>query len=65
MEHWDTIAAERRALADDVDGLTEDQWSTASLCGGWKVRENVIGHLVITQTTSLPAFFLEIAKARG
>ena len=64
MEHWDTIAAERRALADDVDGLTEDQWSTASLCGDWRVRD-VIGHLVITQTTSLRAFFLEIAKARG
>jgi uncharacterized protein (TIGR03083 family) len=64
MEHWATIAAERLALADDVEGLTAEQWDTGSLCGDWRVRD-VIGHLVTIQTTSWPALLIEIAKARG
>ncbi|HTD49614.1 MAG TPA: maleylpyruvate isomerase N-terminal domain-containing protein, partial [Acidimicrobiia bacterium] len=39
MEHWETIAAERLALADLLERLTPEQWATASLCGGWTVRE--------------------------
>ncbi|MBA2523656.1 MAG: maleylpyruvate isomerase N-terminal domain-containing protein, partial [Solirubrobacterales bacterium] len=36
---WDTIHAERRALAVDVDDLTDEQWSRPSLCDGWSVWE--------------------------
>ncbi|MEE6272500.1 maleylpyruvate isomerase family mycothiol-dependent enzyme [Georgenia sp. MJ206] len=42
---WSTAAAERRALADDLDNLTDEQWTTASLCAGWDVR-TVTAHLV-------------------
>jgi uncharacterized protein (TIGR03083 family) len=64
MEHWDTIAAERLALADDLDGLTDEQWRTPSLCGDWTVRE-VLGHLVMSHKTSLPRFGLAVLRARG
>lgn len=36
--------AARAALADDLTGLTDEQWSTPSLCGEWTVRE-VVAHL--------------------
>ena len=64
MEHWDAIAAERTALASDLEGLTPEQWETQSLCGEWSVRE-VLGHLVYVHKMSLPKFAIEIAKARG
>jgi uncharacterized protein (TIGR03083 family) len=64
MEHWDAIAAERRALADEVESLTPEQWATRSLCGEWTVQQ-VIGHLVMPHETSLLKFALQIAKARG
>lgn len=43
---WPTIHAERRALADDLDGLTPEQWMTASLCVGWTVHD-VLAHLLV------------------
>jgi len=30
---WPVIHAERKALAADLQGLTDDQWSAATLCG--------------------------------
>jgi hypothetical protein len=33
------IATERRALADLVDGLDEQQLATPSLCGAWTVQD--------------------------
>jgi uncharacterized protein (TIGR03083 family) len=44
MDHWTTIAAERRALADQLDGLDDAQWATPSLCGEWTVHD-VAAHL--------------------
>ena len=64
MEHWDAIAAERTALAGDLDELTTAQWETQSLCGDWTVRQ-LVGHLVVALTTSLPKFAIEMVKARG
>lgn len=42
---WPVVRRERIALADDLKGLTEEQWVTPSLCGGWRVRD-VVAHLV-------------------
>ena len=53
---WSTIHAERRALAADLDGLTDAQWSTPSLCGEWSVR-GVLGHMTATAELTPPAFF--------
>ena len=64
MEHWDAIAAERTALAGDLEALTTAQWEMPSLCGEWTVRQ-LVGHLVVVHTTTLPKFAIEMAKARG
>jgi uncharacterized protein (TIGR03083 family) len=53
---WPTIHAERNALAADLESLTDAQWTTSSLCGGWSVRE-VLGHMTATAAMSPPSFF--------
>jgi uncharacterized protein (TIGR03083 family) len=42
---WKLIHAERAATADTLAALTPDQWSQASLCGGWTVQMTA-GHIV-------------------
>ncbi len=42
---WDLVRDERVELADLVDGLTEPQWNTQSLCSAWRVRD-VVAHLI-------------------
>lgn len=39
MEYFETIAAERRALAGTLEGLSPQQWETRSLCAAWTVPE--------------------------
>jgi uncharacterized protein (TIGR03083 family) len=56
---WPTIHAERNALADDLDGLTDAQWSTRSLCGDWTVHQ-VLGHLVATAKMTPSAFVIKM-----
>jgi uncharacterized protein (TIGR03083 family) len=53
---WPVVHAERRALAADLAGLSEDQWRTPSLCGGWSVHD-VLAHMVATAKES-PARFV-------
>jgi uncharacterized protein (TIGR03083 family) len=36
---WRVIAAERRALADLLAGLSTADWDVPSLCAGWRVRD--------------------------
>ena len=64
MEHWETIAAERRCLADQLDDLTAEQWATQSLCEAWTVR-GVVAHLVMAHKVSVPRFTLAIVRAQG
>ena len=63
MEHWATIAAERRALADQLDGLDDAQWATPSLCGEWTVR-HVAAHLVVPNKIKVTRFLVTFAAAR-
>ena len=37
-ETWSMIHAERRRVADMLEGLRADQWSQDSLCGGWSIK---------------------------
>lgn len=55
------IAAERRTLADELDGLTDEQWQQQSLCGAWKVRE-VAAHLTTPFTSSTGKVFVEVVR---
>ena len=64
MEHWETIANERRALADELESLTEEQWRTPSLCGDWTVHQ-LLGHLVVPHKTPLPKFLMLTVRSGG
>ena len=57
---WPTIHAERKALAADLASLTDAQWATPSLCGGWTVRD-VLGHMTSTAAMTPPKFFARLA----
>jgi uncharacterized protein (TIGR03083 family) len=41
---WALAHAERTALAEDLSGLSDDQWRHSTLCGRWDVEE-VVAHL--------------------
>ena len=56
MEIWPVIHAERKSLADDVRGLSDEQWATPSLCSRWTVRD-VLAHMTATAKIAGPAFF--------
>jgi uncharacterized protein (TIGR03083 family) len=60
---WPTVHAERGALADDLAGLSDAQWETASLCDGWTVRD-VVAHMTATSKISTAAFFPKLIGAR-
>ena len=62
IDVWSTIHAERKALADDLAGLTDAQWATASLCAGWSVRD-VLAHMTGTATMTPLKFFPKFVAA--
>jgi uncharacterized protein (TIGR03083 family) len=45
---WQVIDAQRRGVADLLDGLSEQEWSQPSLCAGWTVRD-VAAHLTLQE----------------
>jgi uncharacterized protein (TIGR03083 family) len=45
---WQLIDAQRLALADLLDDLSDDEWRQPSLCTGWTVRD-VAAHLTLQQ----------------
>jgi uncharacterized protein (TIGR03083 family) len=60
---WPTIHNERRALADDLAGLTTEQWATQSLCSEWNVHQ-VLAHLLSAAKMTPPKFLVRMAAAR-
>jgi len=73
VDVWPVVHRERMALAEDLVPLTEEQWSTSSLCPRWTVR-NVLAHMSgtaqITPATFLPkligsGFSFERLQAKG
>jgi len=62
---WRVIAAERRSLADLLDGLTDEQWDAPSLCDGWRIRD-VAAHVALApQPPRLGGMIREGIRARG
>ena len=59
---WPTIHAEREALANDLDGLTREQWETPSLCSEWNVHQVLAHQLSAAKMTPLK-FFGKFAAA--
>jgi uncharacterized protein (TIGR03083 family) len=63
-EAWQAIDAQRLALADVLDQLTEREWHHPSLCDGWTVRD-VAAHLTLQQLTAGQAVVQLIRFPRG
>jgi uncharacterized protein (TIGR03083 family) len=59
---WEGIAAERRALADVLEPLTEEQWRMPSALPGWRVSE-VAAHLVWVLETPKARMASELARS--
>ena len=55
------IATERRALADLVDGLDEQQLATPSLCGAWTVKD-VAAHLMAAEEGAVGEFLMAMVR---
>lgn len=62
VDVWRTIAAERGALADDLAGLTEEQWRARSLCQNWSVA-HVVAHMTGTGTLTPVSFLGSFVRA--
>lgn len=60
---WPLIHAERAALADDLAGLTEEQWRTPSLCAGLTVRE-VLAHVTSAATLTPLRWLAGVIRCR-
>lgn len=56
VDVWPVVHSERKALAVDLAPLTEEQWSTRSLCPRWTVR-NVLAHMSGTAQITPATFF--------
>jgi uncharacterized protein (TIGR03083 family) len=59
---WPTVHAERAALADDLAGLTPEQWSRPTMCSEWNVHE-VFAHQLSAAKMTPPKFFAKLAGA--
>ncbi len=64
MDIWATLAEERRATADLLAGLTEDQWSVPSLCSAWTVKDVAV-HLLPTTGKGVSEFVWAVVRSRG
>ena len=56
LDVWGVVHPERSALADELSELSEQQWSTPSLCSGWTVRD-VVAHMAATASITPLSFF--------
>ena len=63
-EQWLAIEAERRSLADLLDGLTPGQWASPSLCTEWRVQD-VAAHVAMTWRMSAGIIVTGLGRSRG
>ena len=61
-EIWTHIHAERAGMADTLEGLGPEQWSTASWCEGWPVRVTA-GHILAAAEQTIPNFYKEFVQS--
>ncbi len=62
---WRIIQAQRLSLADLLEGLSDRQWETPSLCVGWRVRD-VAAHIALApQVPGIPSMVADAVRARG
>jgi uncharacterized protein (TIGR03083 family) len=63
VDLWPLIHAERAALAVDLADLTDQQWTTPSLCTGFSVRE-VLAHLTASARLSPTRWLAGVIRCR-
>lgn len=56
IDIWPVVHEERRALANDLTPLSEEQWESQSLCSAWTVHD-VVAHMTATAKISPASFF--------
>jgi len=61
---WTLVEIERRTLADQLDGLTFEQWEAQSLCSEWRIRD-VVAHLAMTPAGAPSPWSMIKALARN
>ena len=59
---WDTIHRERITLADDLVGLSAEQWASPSLCTDWTVQQ-MLGHMTATAKMTPSRFVAKMVSA--
>lgn len=64
MDTFAEIADERRGLADQLSGLTDEQRAAPSLCSTWSVKD-VAAHLIVPLEVSIPRFMLAMLACGG
>ncbi len=62
IDLWSTVADERGALAEDLAGLSAEQWKSRSLCKNWSVA-HVVAHMTSTGSLTPTSFFGSFVKA--
>jgi uncharacterized protein (TIGR03083 family) len=60
---WSLIRTERAALTADLADLTDEQWSTPSLCAGLTVRE-VLAHLTASASLNAISWLAGVIRCR-
>jgi uncharacterized protein (TIGR03083 family) len=60
--NWDTIHAERVALADDLAAISDEAWTTPSMCSSWNVQQ-LLGHMTATAKMTPLTFVGRMAGA--
>ncbi len=62
---WRVIEQERLSLADLLEGLSEDEWNTPSLCEGWRIKD-VATHVALAPQPPSPwTMLVEGLRAGG
>jgi uncharacterized protein (TIGR03083 family) len=64
MDIYAALADERRQVADLLEGLTDEQWSTPSCCALWTV-EDVAAHLTVVWNYSALDYLKRSLKHRS
>ena len=54
---WDLIHQERASIANTLAELDDEQWTRASACGSWTVRQTA-AHIVLGAEQTGPHFML-------
>lgn len=60
---WTAVHTERAALADDLTDLTDERWSTMSLCTEFTVRQ-VLAHLTAGACLTFPRWMAGVIRCR-